>query len=176
MTTDMFIVIGEGKIAERTFDYIARYRSVQWFPSCLPPSYVGYSHLISINNKIVIPPEYLNRAKLALNMHPAPLPEYAGLYCHYWALENGEDEFGATVHVMTPNVDGGDIVAQKRFMIDGSDAKDLFIRSMSVGYRLMCGVINDIIWERELIFDEQDFSKRKLYTLEMAREAGYDRN
>jgi methionyl-tRNA formyltransferase len=168
-----FAVVGEGKVAERTQEYINRYAPAMLFASPGALAFVEYDYLISINNTHIIPKEYLLNAKLALNMHPAPLPEYAGLYCHYWALENGEDEFGATVHVMTPNVDGGDIVAQKRFMVDGSDAKELFIRSMSVGYRLMCGVINDIIWERELIFDEQDLSNRKLYTLEMAQEAGW---
>src|SRR3989304_2175786 len=38
----------------------------------------------------------------ALNAHPAPLPEYAGLYCHYWAIENGEQIFGATLHHLVP--------------------------------------------------------------------------
>jgi methionyl-tRNA formyltransferase len=169
----MFAIVGEGSAAERVREYINRYAPAMLFAHPGALAFVDYDYLISINNIHIIPKEYLLKAKLALNMHPAPLPEYAGLYCHYWALENGEDEFGATVHVMSPSIDTGDIVSQKRFMVDGSDAKGLFIRAMSVGYRLMCGVINDIIWERALIFDEQDLSRRKLYTLKMAQEAGY---
>ena len=48
-----------------------------------------------------------------LNVHLAPLPRYRGRHPLPWALINGESEFGATIHRMTPAIDAGDIYWQK---------------------------------------------------------------
>ena len=43
----------------------------------------------------------------SFNLHPGPLPEYAGLNTPSWAIYNGEREHGVTVHWMEPGVDTG---------------------------------------------------------------------
>ena len=52
----------------------------------------------------------------AYNLHPGP-PEYPGLFPSVFALYEGSDQFGTTVHEMVPEVDSGPIVAVERFDI-----------------------------------------------------------
>jgi len=56
-----------------------------------------------------------------LNIHPSLLPKYAGLHTHRRALAAGDAEHGATVHFVTPEVDGGARVIQGRLMLQPDD-------------------------------------------------------
>ena len=47
-----------------------------------------------------------------LNIHPSLLPAFAGLHTHQRALEAGCKVAGATVHLVTPELDHGPIIAQ----------------------------------------------------------------
>jgi phosphoribosylglycinamide formyltransferase 1 len=47
-----------------------------------------------------------------LNIHPSLLPAFAGLHTHRRAIEAGCKLAGATVHLVTPALDHGPIVAQ----------------------------------------------------------------
>ncbi|MDB5987206.1 MAG: phosphoribosylglycinamide formyltransferase [Nevskia sp.] len=56
-----------------------------------------------------------------LNIHPSLLPKYAGLQTHRRALAAGDAEHGATVHFVTPEVDGGAQVIQGRLTLQPDD-------------------------------------------------------
>jgi len=76
-------------------------------------------YLFSIANRYIISEELLTMPReLAINYHNAPLPRYAGVHAPAWALLNGESTHGITWHVMSPLVDGGDILEQLIFPID----------------------------------------------------------
>ncbi len=47
-----------------------------------------------------------------VNIHPSLLPAFAGLHTHRRAIEAGCAEAGATVHLVTPTLDHGPIIAQ----------------------------------------------------------------
>jgi len=49
-----------------------------------------------------------------LNIHPSLLPKYTGLHTHRRVLEAGDTEHGASVHFVTPELDGGPIILQSR--------------------------------------------------------------
>ncbi len=49
-----------------------------------------------------------------LNIHPSLLPRYPGLDTHAKALAAGDQEHGATVHFVTPELDAGPIITQVR--------------------------------------------------------------
>jgi methionyl-tRNA formyltransferase len=53
----------------------------------------------------------------AFNLHPGPLPSYAGLHTPGWAIYNGESEYGVTVHWMEPGIDTGPIAYEERFPV-----------------------------------------------------------
>ncbi len=74
--------------------------------------------LLNVHSLAIVPETLLETARLgAFNMHPGPLPEYAGLNAPGWAICNGEAEHGVTVHRMVRNVDAGPIAYQYRFPI-----------------------------------------------------------
>ena len=52
-----------------------------------------------------------------INVHGAILPEYRGANPVQWAILNCEKETGVTMHIMTPEFDSGDILAQRHVPI-----------------------------------------------------------
>lgn len=47
-----------------------------------------------------------------INIHPSLLPKYQGLQTHQRAIDDGETEHGASVHYVTPELDGGPVIIQ----------------------------------------------------------------
>ncbi|HEY5603979.1 MAG TPA: formyltransferase family protein [Gammaproteobacteria bacterium] len=48
----------------------------------------------------------------ALNLHPSLLPAYRGPYPVFWQLRNGEIKTGVTLHLLSDEIDAGDIILQ----------------------------------------------------------------
>lgn len=64
-----------------------------------------------------------------LNIHPSLLPLYPGLHTHRRALAAGDREHGASVHFVTPELDGGPVVLQARVpVLEGDDEDTLAAR------------------------------------------------
>jgi phosphoribosylglycinamide formyltransferase-1 len=49
-----------------------------------------------------------------LNIHPSLLPKYKGLNTHQRAIDSQDSEHGASVHFVTPELDGGPVVLQSK--------------------------------------------------------------
>jgi phosphoribosylglycinamide formyltransferase-1 len=61
-----------------------------------------------------------------INIHPSLLPSFAGLHTHQRAIDAGCVLAGATVHLVTPELDHGPIVAQAAVpVLPGDDAVSL---------------------------------------------------
>ncbi|CAG0907949.1 unnamed protein product, partial [Cyprideis torosa] len=52
-----------------------------------------------------------------LNIHPSRLPLYKGLNTHQRALDAGDEYHGASVHFVTPDLDGGPVILQSELKI-----------------------------------------------------------
>lgn len=59
-----------------------------------------------------------------LNIHPSLLPRHRGLKTHQRALEAGDLEHGATVHFVTPELDGGPALIQARIPVRPGDSPE----------------------------------------------------
>lgn len=59
-----------------------------------------------------------------LNIHPSLLPRHPGLHTHQRALEAGDAEHGASVHVVIPELDAGPVLAQARVPVHGDDTAE----------------------------------------------------
>lgn len=59
-----------------------------------------------------------------LNIHPSLLPSFPGLHTHRRAIEAGVRVHGATVHFVTPELDGGPIVIQAVVPVLADDDED----------------------------------------------------
>ena len=74
--------------------------------------------LYSVQYHQILKAQNIAKARqIAVNLHMAPLPEYRGSNQFSFAILEGKEEFGTTIHRMQPGVDNGDILFQKRFAI-----------------------------------------------------------
>jgi methionyl-tRNA formyltransferase len=74
--------------------------------------------LISFGWRRIITNNMLNNRKLNINVHPATLPEYKGYHPVPYVLLNNEKEHGITAHIITDELDAGDIVHMEKFNIN----------------------------------------------------------
>ncbi|WP_379548967.1 formyltransferase family protein [Qipengyuania sp. DSG2-2] len=56
-----------------------------------------------------------------LNIHPSLLPLYTGLETHKRAIEAGDSHGGASVHLVIPELDSGEVLGQVRVAIQPGD-------------------------------------------------------
>jgi phosphoribosylglycinamide formyltransferase-1 len=59
-----------------------------------------------------------------VNIHPSLLPKYPGTKTHERALEAGDREHGATVHLVVEEVDAGEILGQATLQIEPGDTPE----------------------------------------------------
>lgn len=59
-----------------------------------------------------------------INIHPSLLPLYKGLDTHQRAIDAGDAEGGCSVHIVTPELDDGPVVAQARVPILPGDTPE----------------------------------------------------
>lgn len=72
-----------------------------------------------------------------LNVHPALLPAFPGLHAQRQALEHGVKLAGATVHVVTEELDAGPILAQEAVpVLEGDDEERLAARILEAEHRI----------------------------------------
>jgi len=80
-----------------------------------------------------------------INLHPSLLPAYPGLHTHARALADGVREHGASVHFVTPELDGGPVIAQARIAVTESDTPEsLAERLRPREHALFCAVTSAI--------------------------------
>ncbi len=73
----------------------------------------------------VLTPGFVRRyAGRLINIHPSLLPAFAGLGTHRRALDAGVKWHGATVHLVTADVDHGPIVAQAAVPVQDHDTEE----------------------------------------------------
>jgi len=78
--------------------------------------------------------EFLGRM---LNIHPSLLPRYRGLHTHRRVLEAHAADHGASVHFVTPELDGGPVVLQGRLRVRrGDDEASLAARVQALEHRI----------------------------------------
>jgi len=73
----------------------------------------------------ILTPGFVNRyLGRLINIHPSLLPKYQGLHTHQRALEAGDSEHGATVHFVTPELDGGPPIIQGAVPVLPDDSEE----------------------------------------------------
>jgi len=78
--------------------------------------------LINVHSLFIIHADVLRAPRIgAFNLHPGPLPGYAGLNTPSWAISRGEARHGVTVHWMTAGIDTGPVAYAEDFPIGAED-------------------------------------------------------
>ena len=103
--------------------------------------------IFSIYYRKILPKSILDLPKLGcINIHPSMLPAYRGPVPTAWAIENGETNFGITIHYMDQGIDTGDILVQEKYeIIDDETGFELYTRAMKLGAKLLEDNFDNII-------------------------------
>ncbi len=80
----------------------------------------------------IVKKEFLSCFKQVVNMHASLLPEYRGLDPVNWAMYNSETYTGFTYHYVNGNIDDGNIILQKKILIDYHKRTSEVMREISV--------------------------------------------
>jgi len=106
--------------------------------------------IISYLSRWIVPAALLDRARYAVNFHPAP-PEYPGVGCVNFALYDGAASYGVTCRHMAAVVDSGDIIAVRRFPVrPDDDVESLLRRSYECQFSLFGEIIELLATGRPL--------------------------
>lgn len=77
-----------------------------------------------------------------INQHPSLLPRHKGLHTHRQALAAGDRVHGASLHFVTPELDGGPVLAQVRIPVEpGDDEASLAARLAPRERQLLLAVL-----------------------------------
>lgn len=118
---------------------------------------------------LILPEEILEIPKFGcVNVHLGLLPEYRGVNGVRWALLNGEQTTGVTIHFMDAGIDTGDIIARVSFpILPTDDILSLMKKSKRAGLFLL-----ENSWAQiaagKAVGIPQDASKAALYTAKMS--------
>lgn len=108
----------------------------------------------------------LDKVPLTLNVHWGLSPYYRGSFCTEWALVNWDPHnIGVTVHKLSAQVDGGDILGQVRVPVESGDtANRINMRLTLAGTSLINRALTDAENGREPVFHRQDMSRGSVRT------------
>ena len=106
--------------------------------------------IFSIYYRKILPKSILNLPKLGcINIHPGLLPKYRGPIPTAWSIENGEKNFGITIHLMDEGIDTGPIYVQELYPIKKNETGfELYTRAMKIGAKLLADNFNDIVKDK----------------------------
>jgi len=103
--------------------------------------------ILSMYYRNMIPTRLLNLAPLgAFNMHGSYLPRYRGRAPLNWAIINGEDHTGVSLHVMVKEADAGDVVDQEKISIGAEEtAAAILPRIREAAVRVLGRQLDDLL-------------------------------
>jgi phosphoribosylglycinamide formyltransferase-1 len=76
-----------------------------------------------------------------INIHPSLLPTYPGLRTHQRVLDAGDATHGASVHFVTPQLDGGPVIARVELSVGDESAAALAARLLPLEHRLLAATM-----------------------------------
>ncbi|MBU2849930.1 amino acid adenylation domain-containing protein [Acidithiobacillus ferrivorans] len=126
---------------------------------------VEFEYLFGIVNYSVLSSAILKLPKRgAINFHDGPLPLYAGRNVTSWALFNREREHGVTWHLMTEQVDRGDILKSRRIAISPSEtALTLNAKCYEAGIEAFSDLVDELAEGRAKPVPQAAIESAKLY-------------
>ncbi len=81
-----------------------------------------------------------------INIHPSLLPKYKGLDTHARAIEAGDSHGGASVHLVVPELDAGEVLAQVKVRIAPNDTSDTLAEKVKLAeHQLYPRAVSDYV-------------------------------
>lgn len=125
------------KMGIRTFEKHALELLNEWSPDLVVLA--GFMRVLSS--------EFIQNAPCAMiNLHPSLLPNYKGLDTHERILKSGETEHGCSVHLVTAELDAGQVLTQAMLIVRYDDTPEsLRLRVQKLEHRLMLFTLELIV-------------------------------
>ena len=77
------------------------------------------SYVFSLMNTYLFPADVIDNSNLVIvNAHNSILPDHGGRNAEAWEIFDQDEEAAVTWHYVTTDVDGGNIIAQRRFEVE----------------------------------------------------------
>jgi methionyl-tRNA formyltransferase len=127
---DVVAVLTASEPSGPTVAAVAVEHGVTVLPSTkvMEPEFAGWIReqeidlLVNIHSLYIIHAEVVCAPRIgSFNLHPGPLPHYAGLNAPSWAIYLGEERHAVTVHWMNGAVDTGPVAYSSSFEISQDD-------------------------------------------------------
>ena len=91
-----------------------------------------------------------------VNIHPSLLPKYQGINTHQRAIDAGDEDHGASVHFVTPELDSGPVILQAKVPVFSEDsAQDLSERVLTQEHLIYPLVVQWFLSGRLTMIDHQ---------------------
>lgn len=122
--------------------------------------------LLNVHSLHLICPEVLQSLRRgAFNLHPGPLPRYAGLNAPSWAIYNREESHAVTLHEINPLLDTGDILYETLFPLTNNDTGlTVSLTCARYGIRLIEQFLQDLNDDSQFPNPKvQDLTQRRVY-------------
>jgi methionyl-tRNA formyltransferase len=128
--------------------------------------YAGVDIILNVHSLFVMHGEVVEAPRIgSFNLHPGPLPRYAGLNVVSWAIYRGEQTHGVTVHKMAAGIDTGPIAYQSLFDIGDADtALTLYAKCTKEGVALLLRLLETASRDENAIpLLPQDLTQRQYF-------------
>ncbi len=122
--------------------------------------------LLNVHSLFVIKKEIIEAPYFgSFNIHPGPLPRYAGLNAPCWAIYKGERTHGVTLHRMLAGIDTGPIAYQRLFEIDENETGfSVSAKCIKYGMEMIKQLLDTAsIDPAEIPVIEQDLTRREYF-------------
>lgn len=122
--------------------------------------------ILNIHSLHIVPEAVLRVPRFgAFNLHPGPLPAFAGLNAPSWSIYLGHDWHAVTLHVMEAGIDTGAVVYAERFAIGDEDTGlSVALKCVQKGLPLVQRLLHTIQTEHRLPpLAAQDMRSRRYY-------------
>jgi methionyl-tRNA formyltransferase len=126
--------------------------------------------ILNVHSLFLIRKEVLEAPRLgSFNLHPGPLPRYAGLNSVCWAIYRGERQHGVTLHKLAPEIDAGPVVYQESVDLGSEETGlSLTVKCVNIGVPLISRLLEAAAQGPSNIpLIPQDLSKRKYFGREV---------
>lgn len=153
---ELCVVCNSGDTGKNTFQ-----KSLRWYANkfgikeyLLDELYTKKNLLfLSMEFNKLVDPKLFCDARL-YNIHFSYLPAYKGMYTSAIPLLLGEKETGVTFHKIDSGIDTGDIIAQRKFVIERNTCRELYLKYIKYGTDLVIENLDAVIKGNENSFPQ----------------------
>ncbi len=128
--------------------------------------------ILSVQFDKILKQSQIDKAKnLAINVHIAPLPEYRGCNQFSFAIADGVNEFGTTIHKLEKGIDSGDIIFESRFAIpENCFVKELYNLAFNETVELFKNKFINVIHGNYNLIPQNKFSDKRASSIHYREE------